>query len=171
MVSISCVDNHCPYQYYCDVAKLDCIHNPVFPPTLYPIIIYCLFPFASAICNTSGNSFGEFKVLFLMDLLDYTESGATVITYPLTVGTALFNFITLIFRRHPTNPTSLVDFNIVMIIIPSVLYGSTIGAIVNKYIPPIIADSLIIFILAAFSIKFFLRFLNFRKEAGENASK
>jgi uncharacterized membrane protein YfcA len=98
-----------------------------------------------------------------MDLLDYTESAATVLTYPLTVGTALFNFITLIFRRHPTKETSAVDFNIAMVIIPSVLYGSTIGALVNKYIPPIIADSLIIFILGAFSVKFFLRFYEFRK--------
>lgn len=99
-----------------------------------------------------------------MDLLDYTESAATVLTYPLTVGTALFNFITLIFRRHPKKETSAVDFNIVIIIIPSVLFGSTVGALVNKFIPPIIADGLIIFILAAFSIKFFLRFYNYRKE-------
>jgi uncharacterized membrane protein YfcA len=100
-----------------------------------------------------------------MDLLDYTESGATVLTYPLTVGTALFNFITLLFRRHPNKDTSAVDFNIVMVIIPSVLFGSTIGALVNKFIPPIIADMLIIFILGAFSVKFFLRYNNFRKEA------
>jgi uncharacterized membrane protein YfcA len=99
-----------------------------------------------------------------MDLLDYTESGATVLTYPLTVGTALFNFITLIFRRHPSKPTSIVDYNIVMIIIPSVLYGSTMGALVNKFIPPIIADMLIIFILGAFSVKFFLRYYSFRKQ-------
>lgn len=103
-------------------------------------------------------------MIFLMDLLDYTESAATVLTYPLTVGTALFNFINLIFRRHPSKPTSVVDYNIVMIIIPSVLYGSTIGALTNKFVPPIIADSLIILILASFSVKFFLRFYNFRKQ-------
>lgn len=51
-----------------------------------------------------------------------------------------------------------------MIIIPSVLYGSTIGALTNKFVPPIIADSIIILILAAFSVKFFLRFYNFRKQ-------
>jgi uncharacterized membrane protein YfcA len=99
-----------------------------------------------------------------MDLLDYTESAATVVTYPLTVGTALFNFFTLLPRRHPNKDTSVVDFNIVMIIIPSVLFGSTMGALVNKFIPPIIADVLIIFILGAFSVKFFLRYYNFRKQ-------
>jgi uncharacterized membrane protein YfcA len=98
-----------------------------------------------------------------MDLLNYSESAATVICYPLIVGTALFNFITLIFKRHPIKNTSAVDYNIIMIIIPSILYGSTIGALVNKFIPPIIADSLIIVILGAFSVKFFLRFYHFRK--------
>ncbi len=56
------------------------------------------------------------------------------------------------------------DYNIVMIIIPSVLFGSTIGALVNKFIPPIVADAIIIVILGAFSVKFFFRFYNFRKE-------
>lgn len=100
-----------------------------------------------------------------MDLLDYTESQATVLTYPLNIGTSLFNYITLIFRRHPRKDTTLVDYNIVTIIIPSVLYGSTIGALVNKFIPPIAADVIIMIILGAFSVKFFNRFYNFRKEA------
>ena len=100
-----------------------------------------------------------------MDLLDYTESAATVLTYPLNVGTSLFNYFSLIFRRHPSKDTSLVDYNIIIIIIPSVLYGSTIGALVNKIIPPIVADCIIMVILGAFSFKFFNRFYNYRKEA------
>lgn len=99
-----------------------------------------------------------------MDLLNYTESAATTICYPLIVGTALFNFIILIFKRHPTKNTSAVDYNIIMIIIPNILYGSTIGALVNKFIPPIVADSIIIVILGLFSVKFFLRFYNFYKQ-------
>jgi len=99
-----------------------------------------------------------------MDMLDYSESAATVLCYPLIVGTALYNFVNLIFKRHPGKDTSAVDYNIIIIIIPNILYGSTIGALVNKFIPPIVADSLIIIILGCFSVKFFLRFYNFRKE-------
>jgi uncharacterized membrane protein YfcA len=100
-----------------------------------------------------------------MDLLNYSASEATILTYPLITGTALFNFFSLIFKRHPTRNTSLVDYNIVMVLIPNILYGSTIGALINKFIPPIVSDSLIIPLLLCFSIKFFLRFYNFRKEA------
>ena len=59
MVKVSCgADFSCPYQYYCDTANNECLHEPVFPLQGYPIAIYCLFPFASALCNTTGNSFG-----------------------------------------------------------------------------------------------------------------
>lgn len=77
--------------------------------------------------------------------------------YPLILGTALYNIVRLILKRHPYKETSIVDYNIVMIIIPCVLYGSTIGSLVNNFIPPIVADCLIIVLLTAFSTKFFLK--------------
>ena len=71
MVHIECQpDGSCPYQYSCiDQA---CVHDPVFPLGGYPIAVYALFPFASAVCNLSGNSFGEWKILLLMDVLNYS---------------------------------------------------------------------------------------------------
>ena len=92
-----------------------------------------------------------------MDALDYSESAGTTLAYPMVLGTALYNFINLIMRRHPSKNTSLVDYNIVMIIIPNVLYGSTIGSLINNFIPPIVADCLIIVLLTLFSVKFFLK--------------
>ena len=45
----------------------------------------------------------------------------------------------------------------VALIIPNSLYGSMIGALINKLIPPIIADVCIIVLLSFFSTKFFLK--------------
>jgi hypothetical protein len=64
-------DGSCSYEYYCNSDK-NCIHYPIFPLNGYPIAIYVIFPFASALCNISGNSFGEYKVLLLMLALNYT---------------------------------------------------------------------------------------------------
>jgi len=59
MVQIDCgADYSCPYNYYCDTANNSCIHEPTFPIQGYPIAIYCLMPFAAALVNTTGNSFG-----------------------------------------------------------------------------------------------------------------
>ena len=72
MVYVQCQpDGSCPYEYFCNPQN-QCQHNPVFPLQTYPILIYCLIPLTSAICNTSGNSWGQFKVLLLMDALNYS---------------------------------------------------------------------------------------------------
>ena len=160
----------CPLLYEC-AKNLTCHHKPIFPISDYEYGIFSLFPFCSAICNLSGNSFGEFKVLMLMDLLNYQQNKATTLAYPLITGTALYNFFDLIFKRHPTRNTSLIDFNVVLIIIPNILFGSTIGSLVNKFIPPIVADSLIIPIMIGFAIKFYLRYRNFKKQEQELAVK
>jgi uncharacterized membrane protein YfcA len=109
-------------------------------------------------------------VLLLMDALNYSESAGTTYCYPLVLGTALYNFIRLIFSRHPTKETSLVDYNIVAILIPNVLYGSTIGSLLNNFVPPIVADSLIIVILSAFSVKFFLKLRGLIQQEEKEAS-
>ena len=120
-------------------------------------------PFAAAIVNTTGNSFGEFKVILLMIALNYIERDATILCYPMVAGAALYNFFLLMFRRHPTKNTTLVDYNIVIIIIPSVLYGATIGTLLNDVLPPLVANILVALLLAAFSVKFFMKFCDLVK--------
>ena len=71
------------------------------------------------------------------------------------MGSALFNAFELVPRRHPERNTSRIDYNLLAIILPSSLYGSIIGAIVNKLIPPIVADVVIILLFAYFSYNFY----------------
>ena len=75
------------------------------------------------------------------------------------------------FRRHPTKNTTLVDYNIVMIIIPSVLFGSTVGTILNDILPPVVANILITILLAMFSIKFFCKLRSLIQEDEEKEKK
>ena len=48
----------------------------------------------------------------------------------------------------------MVDYNIVSIIIPNVLYGSMVGASINRFLPPIVADLFIVALLSFFCYKF-----------------
>jgi F0F1-type ATP synthase assembly protein I len=102
-----------------------------------------------------------------MIALNYIEKDATILAYPLVAGTALYNFFLLMFRRHPTKNTSIVDYNIVMILIPSVLFGSTIGTIINDILPPVVSNILITILLGGFSIKFFMKLRSLIKEDEE----
>lgn len=75
------------------------------------------------------------------------------------------------FRRHPTKNTSLVDYNIVLMVIPSVLFGSTIGTILNDILPPVVANVLITILLALFSIRFFCKLKTLIEEDQEKEKK
>jgi hypothetical protein len=80
--------------------------------------------------NIAGVSPGDYKVPILMDVLDYTVSDATTLTYPMVTGAGLGNLLQLIPKRNPYKDTSLIDYNIVLILIPSVIYGTTLGVII-----------------------------------------
>ena len=126
-----------------------------------------MYPFATAICNISGNSIGQFKVLLLMDGLNYSEAEATIYTYPLMVGQALINFLILIPKRHPERDTSLVDYRIVSIILPNSLYGSIIGAVANELIPQLVSSIIITIVLTLLSINFVLKLRELIKKSEE----
>ena len=102
-----------------------------------------------------------------MDALNYSEAAATIFCYPPTLGAALYNFIFLIFKRHPSKDTSLVDYSIVSIIIPNVLYGSMVGASITRLIPPIVADTLITALLVFFCFKFVNKIKKLRSDEKE----
>lgn len=166
MSAIFCrADNSCPFLYQCNTATNICKHDGILPIQAYPTVIYALFPLCSALCNLSGASFGQFKVILLMDALNYTQNQATTLIYSLITGTGLINFFLLIPKRHPTRNTSLVDFNVIVVLIPNVLIGSTLGSLANNFIPAIAADVCIFLIFFGFCFKFYFVLKRIREES------
>jgi uncharacterized membrane protein YfcA len=78
---------------------------------------------------------GIFKMLILIILLKYNLDEATGLAQAMVVGTAIPNFISVILKKHPTKPTSLVNYKLLYIIIPCSLMGSTVGALGQTLIP------------------------------------
>ena len=72
---------------------------------------------------------GIFKMLILIILLKYNLDEATGLAQAMVVGTAIPNFISVILKKHPTKPTTLVNYKLLYIIIPCSLLGSTVGAL------------------------------------------
>ncbi len=138
--------------YYC--ANSVCKHYEVFPLRVYPSLIYILIPIATGLCNLSGNSMGMFKIIILMNLLRYTVNDATAIIQAVVVGAALPNFLQIIHQKHPNQKTALVNYNIILILIPCCLYGSTIGSLVQSILPEFVQDLLIFAMFSFFSFNF-----------------
>ena len=155
-------DGSCPYVFSC-VAEI-CVHDPIFPLTVYSSFCYILLVFGVMLSNVGGLSAGLFKVPILMDLLNYPVNVATDISYPIVTGASLANFIQLIPKRHPTRPTSLVDYNIVLLLIPCVSFGSTLGSILVKFIPLLYQDIILFLMFVLLTVFFALKAKNFKPE-------
>lgn len=110
-----------------------------------------------------------------MDLLNYTESIATFYTYPLTFGGGLANFFLLIPQRHPTEDRPVIDYNLVNVLLPCVVVGTTIGVICNLLIPELASDIMIIVLFSFITYLFIEKYrdylLQIKIDSGELRNK
>lgn len=145
-------DSDCQFMYHCTQAL--CSHQDIFPLSLYTIGIYIAAGIASSLCNLSGNSMGLFKMLIVVLALNYELGEATGIAQAMVVGTALPNFLSIIFKKHPKGHTSLVNYRLLQIIIPCCLLGSVLGAITQSLIPKIAQLIILVVVFAYFTFIF-----------------
>lgn len=138
--------------FHCE--NFTCEHDEVWPVSTYTVFIYLFTGISSAFCNVSGNSMGIFKMLILMMLLKYEFDEATGLAQAFVVGTALPNFISIIFKKHPNESCSLVNYKLLSIIIPCCLLGSTVGALGQTLIPKIAQISLSVLVFSFFVYSF-----------------
>lgn len=70
MLESSCINTEeCSNMYHCTEGV--CVHDDIFPLSVYTIVVYSFTGLMAAFCNISGNSMGIFKILILMMLLNY----------------------------------------------------------------------------------------------------
>lgn len=89
------------------------------------------------ISTVGGLGGGIEKVPVIMCLLNYTQKAATNFTYALMFGANFSNFFLLIPQRHPEIDKPIIDYDIALILMPTVLFGSAIGSMLNTILPDI----------------------------------
>lgn len=102
-------------------------------------------------------------MLILIIALNYDLDKATGLAQALVVGSALPNFFSIIFRRHPVIKTSLVNYRLLEIIIPCSLLGSVIGAIGQTLIPKIAQLILLVLVFSYFVYNFIIKLKKLNK--------
>lgn len=80
--------------------------------------------------NVAGKSMGLLKVTLLMNLLRYNASRSTALIQPMVAGSALPNIMSVLLKKHPKLATSLIDYDVILLIIPCSLLGSTVGSFI-----------------------------------------
>ncbi len=130
----------------------------MFPLSIKTAFIYLIIPFACGLANSTGHSMGLFKVLIVITILNYQGIQATMITQALIVGAALPNYFSILVRKHPILPTSLVNFNLVFILVPCTLLGSTLGSLITEFIPNLIQQIMTFFAYSFFAWQFYQKY-------------
>lgn len=122
--------------------------------------VYVLTMLVCSLCNVSGHSMGIFKMLLLIVLLNYDLDEATGLAQAMVVGSALPNFFAIILKKHPIKPANLVNYDLIYVIIPCTLLGSTVGSLLQNFTPKIVQDGLLValfsFMVYNFAKKFAL---------------
>ena len=107
---------------------------------------------------------GLFKVLIVITVLNYQGVQATMVSQALIVGTALPNYFSMLARKHPIMPKSLVNFNLVYILVPCCLLGSTMGSLVTEFIPNLIQQILTFLVFSYFAWGFYQKYRKIKQK-------
>jgi uncharacterized membrane protein YfcA len=80
------------------------------------------------------------------------------------------NFFLLIPQRHPFLQRPLVDYNLVNLLLPCVIFGSTLGVICNLLIPELGLDIMVMVVFSFIAYMFLLKYqeylVNYKIKSG-----
>ncbi len=126
----------------------------------------------SALSNAGGIGGGGLFIPILILVLEfYTHEAIPISKLMIFVG-AVTAFILNLKLKHPSRHSISIDFNIAILIVPMLLFGTVVGVTLNKITPSFIILILLTFVLLFNSFKTIKRAINiYRTENEENLLK
>jgi uncharacterized membrane protein YfcA len=132
-----------------------CKHKSFFPLTSTEIIGALFIIIGSALSNAGGIGGGGLLMPILVLFLNFNPKEAVPISKLMILTGALTAFLMGRKNKNPFRDSSAIDFNIVVVVIPLVLFGTMIGVTMNKIFPPWMILSLLTFVLCISTYKTF----------------
>lgn len=122
----------------------------MFPLELIEYLGSLLLGFLIAMCNAGGIGGGEIIVPIILIFFSFATKQAIALSNCGIFAGSLARFILNYRQRHPHKDAKSIDYSIVMVMLPMVLLGSTIGVQANTVLPELILligmTTLIVFI-------------------------
>jgi hypothetical protein len=128
-------DEDCLELNYCSPEKR-CKHKGIFPMNLMVIIGLIFICFGSALSNAGGIGGGGLLIPILLLLLNFYTHEAIPISKLMIFTGALTSFIMGFRQTHPTRKSITIDYNIPLLLVPFLLFGTMVGVTLNKVFPP-----------------------------------
>ena len=118
-----------------------------------------------ALANVGGIGGGGLIIPITMALFIFTTKEAIAISGFTIFTGSVARFIYSWHQRHPHKDATMIDYGIVIVMMPLVLVGSYIGVLVNIMLPPILLSAILTVILLLLTAQSFFKGMQiYRKE-------
>ena len=131
------IDDDCMEFNSCIESK--CVHKDLFPMSLFPeAAIILLITLLGGLLNSGGSGGGALLTSALIIGLNYNTKDALALVYGLLFGGNLGNFVNVATRRDPKTGKPVINYDLVLICMPPMLFGASIGVLLSRSVAPII---------------------------------
>jgi uncharacterized membrane protein YfcA len=143
----------CPLHPFNICVAHQCKHKTIFP--IYPrefagIIV---IPIVLALANVGGVGGGGLVIPIIMALFMFTTKEAIAISGFTILCGAVARFIMTVNQKHPEKDATVIDYGIVIVMMPLVLVGSFVGVLVNLTLPGLVLSLMLTIILVALTLQ------------------
>jgi uncharacterized membrane protein YfcA len=151
------VDTDCPlYPYYiCDLeAELSkCFHKSIFPIYIEEFFGLIILPILLAFANVGGIGGGGLIIPITMALFRFSTKEAIALSGFTILTGAIVRWIYQWSDKHPKKDSTLIEYPIVIVMMPMVLVGSFVGVIINLYFPAVLLCIILTLLLIFLSVQ------------------
>jgi len=127
--------------YYCkqhtdDPLENECVHKNLFPYfTLNDIFSSILCAAASSLCSASGVGGGGLFIPILLLVGDFSPQISSAISSATIFGGSFSNVIIYSFQKHPELDRPLIEYSVIILLIPLMFCGAVVGVYLNVMFP------------------------------------
>ena len=146
-VEACAVDNDCDKYPYLICKEKTCQHKGIFPIYYTEFLGVIVMTFLLALANVGGIGGGGLIIPIIMAMFTFTTKEAIAISGFTIFTGSVARFIYSWNQRHPDKDATMIDYGIVIVMMPLVLLGSFVGVLLNIILPPIILSSILTVIL------------------------
>lgn len=161
-------DADCSELNHCDKIAKKCVHDRIFTDFFQELFGLLLIVVGSALSNAGGIGGGGLLIPILLLVLKFYTHEAIPISKLMIFTGALTSFFLGFRQKHPFRNSITIDYNIPLLLVPMLLFGTMVGVTLNKITPPWI---ILVSLTAVLIINTYKTFKKGRKLYKEENSK
>ena len=125
----------------------------MFPVYMIEIAGVFVLSVLTVLSNVGGIGGGGIIIPITMSMFGFSTKEAIAISSSLILCGSATRFMLQINQRHPEKDATVIDYSIVILMLPVVIAGSFVGVILNMIIPSIILSSFLTILLIVLAFR------------------